>query len=225
LLTLIIADAALETVPESLRDHTAVRRSAASRGKRSDEVLLDRSYHHAAMLRLKDHSRRGRPDLVHFALLEAAATPLYSEDRLRICVHMFGGKAIFMGEQVRLPRSYLRFVGLMEQLLQEGKVVSGGRRLLESVDMDFGGLVDRIGASSVVGLSRSGRPSGFEAVAEDLASEEDAALVVGGFPRGHFTAETASCLDQVFSVNRRPLEAHVVIARALYEYETQVLGK
>ena len=225
MLTLIIADAALETVPKELRKHPSVKRSAAAREKRPEEILLDRSYHHAAMLRLEEHYRRGRPDLVHIALLEAASTPLFLEKQLRICVHTIGGKAIFLGEGVRLPRSYLRFIGLMEQLLEEGEVVSDGQRLLEVTDLSFKELLGRVGASVTIGLSRTGKPSSFEAIADYLASIDDPALVIGGFPRGHFTEATTAHIDRTYSISSLALEAHVVIARALYEYEKHVLKK
>ena len=224
MLTLIIADAALEIVPKELRKHPSVKRSAAAREKRPEEILLDRSYHHAAMLRLEEHYRRGRPDLVHIALLEAASTPLFLEKQLRICVHTIGGKAIFLGEGVRLPRSYLRFIGLMEQLLKEG-VVSDGQRLLEVTDLSFKELLGRVGASVTIGLSRTGKPSSFEAIADYLASIDDPALVIGGFPRGHFTEATTTHIDRTYSISSLALEAHVVIARALYEYEKRVLEK
>ncbi|HKZ42702.1 MAG TPA: hypothetical protein VJ044_17190, partial [Candidatus Hodarchaeales archaeon] len=181
-------------------------------------------YHHAAMLRLEEHYRRGRPDLVHIALLEAASTPLFLEKQLRICVHTIGGKAIFLGEGVRLPRSYLRFIGLMEQLLKEG-VVSDGQRLLEVTDLSFKELLGRVGASVTIGLSRTGKPSSFEAIADYLASIDDPALVIGGFPRGHFTEATTTHIDRTYSISSLALEAHVVIARALYEYEKRVLEK
>lgn len=219
LLTLILADAALETIPEELQRHPSITKHARSRGKKPGEMLLDRSYHHAAMLKMKDHNRRGRPDLVHLSLLEATSTPLYLEDRLKVCLHTIAGKAVIIGESVRLPKSYFRFEGLMEQLFREGEVVSDGRRLLEVVDMDFKGLLRRVKPSEIIGLSKVGKPSSFESVAGELAATDRPVLVVGGFPRGRFTEATYSNLDKVYSVSRHPLEANVVIARVIYEYE------
>ena len=220
LLTLIIADAALETIPLELQRHPSITKLAKTRGKKPKEMLLDRSYHHAAMqTTLKDHHRRGRPDLIHMALLEATSTPLYSENRLKIRLHTIGGNAIFIEESVRLPKSYFRFEGLMEQLFQEGKVTSRDRRLIETVNTDFKGLLSTVDPSETIGLSRVGRSSCFEDVAAELVATDRPVLVVGGFPRGHFTEATRSCLDKVYSIGRPPLEASVVIARVIYEYE------
>ena len=60
-ITLIIAEAALETVPRDIAGHAAVKNHARRLGLRPSETLLDRSYHHAAMLKLEGNSKRGRP--------------------------------------------------------------------------------------------------------------------------------------------------------------------
>jgi rRNA small subunit pseudouridine methyltransferase Nep1 len=56
-----------------------------------------------------------------------------------------------------------------------------------------------------------------KAVAENL--EDDCAFVVGGFPRGHFSEVTTKLLNLTYSISDVGLEAHVVIARVLYECE------
>jgi rRNA small subunit pseudouridine methyltransferase Nep1 len=101
LLSLIIAEAALETVPKSIAKHQAVVKHAARKGKPVEVMLLDRSYHHSAMLKLENAERRGRPDLVHFALLEATSTPLYRKNLLNVYVHTVANKVIFLKENVR----------------------------------------------------------------------------------------------------------------------------
>ncbi|MFL6479625.1 MAG: ribosome biogenesis protein, partial [Nitrososphaera sp.] len=72
-----MAEAALETIPDEIAGHAAVRNHSHRLQMRSSEILLDRSYHHAAMKRLPDSLKRGRPDIVHFALMEALSTPLF----------------------------------------------------------------------------------------------------------------------------------------------------
>ncbi len=221
LVTLIIADAALEPIPEELQRHPSAIRNAKIRGKNVKEMLLDRSYHHGFMLKMKDNFRRGRPDLVHFALLEATSTPLFLENHLNVCLHTIGGYAIFIAEHVRLPKSYFRFEGLMEKLFSEGKIISGGRSLIEAVKMDFKHLLRQVDSSVTIGLSRAASLRSFETVAGELAATDGSVLVVGGFPSGHFTSATYSCLDKVYSVSRHSLDANVVISRSLYEYEKE----
>jgi rRNA small subunit pseudouridine methyltransferase Nep1 len=222
LLSLVIADAALETVPRSIVKHPSVTRDAARKDMHAEHMLLDRSYHHAAMLKLKDASRRGRPDLVHFALLEATSTPLYVKNMLRVYVHTITDSVIIIHENVRLPKSYFRFEGVMEELFKSKNVQFDGKMLMELKGISFPDLIGRIKPELVVGLSRLGVKSSAEEVARIAGN--DSLLVVGGFPRGHFSPAVSREIDHMHSINEQSLEAHVVIARILYECE-KVLEK
>ena len=217
LLSLIIAEAALETVPKQIAKQSSVVKHAARKGKPAEEILLDRSYHHNAMLKLENGERRGRPDLVHFALLEATSTPLYQKNLLKVYVHTIANKVILLGENVRLPKSYFRFEGLIEDLFENGKVSSGSNMLMDLKDMKFQDLVDKLKPSKVIGLSRMGARSSAEEVATMI--DNDAAIVVGGFPRGHFSNMVSSKINYTYSISDLALEAHLVIARILYECE------
>ena len=70
MLSLVIAEASLELVPRELHNHNAITAYCKKMGKRPSEVLLDNSWHFGAMKGLKNEFKRGRPDLVHFCLLE-----------------------------------------------------------------------------------------------------------------------------------------------------------
>jgi len=215
--SLIIAEAALETVPKQIAKHPSVVKHAARKGKPAGEILLDRSYHHNAMLKLENAERRGRPDLVHFALLEATSTPLYRKNLLNVYVHTVANKAIFLSENVRLPKSYFRFEGLMEELFTNGNVSSDSNMLMELKDMNFQDLVSKLKPRKVIGLSRMGARSSAEEVAKMIAN--DTAIIVGGFPRGHFSNTVSSKINYTYSISELALEAHLVIARILYECE------
>jgi len=221
LLSLIIAEAALETVPKYIARHPSVVKHATKIGKSADEILLDRSYHHGAMLKLKDAGRRGRPDLVHFALLEATSTPLYLKNLLKVYVHNITDKVIFFNDGIRLPKSYHRFEGLIEELFHKKKVEGDDKVLLELKDLRFCDLLDLIKPANVIGLSRVGVRSSAREVAEK--ADNNSALVVGGFPRGHFSKEVSKEIHYMYSISDFGLEAHVVIARVLYECEKILL--
>lgn len=242
MLSLILAESAVEIVPESIRGHPSVASSSRRLGRSPGSTLLDVSWHHAAMGRLGgDRRRRGRPDIVHSALLAATGTPLYAAGRLGVYVHTARDIAIRVGLGARLPKSQLRFAGLVGDVLAGGGAGAApadgadGRPLLEARPMDIGRLVGEIGPSLTVGMSRTGERGTFAEVAEQLAGAERAAaggeggpaaaaaegpcLVVGGFQRGGFSRRTAGLLDRTVSVGDAGLEAHVVVSRALYEYE------
>ena len=50
-------------------------------------------------------------------------------------------------------------------------------------------------------------------------------FVVGGFAKGHFSKNIIMGLGPTYSINKFTLEAHVVIARILYECENLLLEK
>ena len=45
--------------------------------------------------------KRGRPDIAHFALLEALSTPLYLEGLLDVYIHTIDNKVIKVGPDLR----------------------------------------------------------------------------------------------------------------------------
>jgi rRNA small subunit pseudouridine methyltransferase Nep1 len=189
-------------------------------GKRPSDILLDNSWHFAAMKGIKNEIKRGRPDIVHFCLLEACSIPLYEEDEVAVYVHTIDDKVISVGSGVRLPKSYHRFAGIMEQLFAEKIIKSGDKKLFEMRDMTFSELIDKIKPERVIGLSSEGKQSSYSDVTRSCTDRT--CLVVGGFPKGDFADSTKKRIDSLYSVDQRPLEAHVVVARILFEYEKTI---
>jgi rRNA small subunit pseudouridine methyltransferase Nep1 len=206
-------------VPREISRHAAVKNHARRLGLKPSEILLDRSYHHAAMGRLQDGNKRGRPDIVHFTLMEALGTPLFMKGMLRVYVHTLSDKLIAIADNLRIPKSYFRFEGLMVGLYRDGVVKSEqGAVLMEISDGTLADLLSAIKPGRVIGLSTAGvQGTAEKAVAENLS--DDCAFVVGGFPRGHFSESTTRLLNLTYSISEIGLEAHVVIARVLYECE------
>jgi len=217
----VLAESALELVPKELQNHNSVLAYSKRLNKKPAEVILDVSWHFAAMKGIKNEIKRGRPDLVHFCLLEACSIPLYFQKKVRIYVHTINDKVIFVGENVRLPKSYHRFIGLIEKLYSDGIIEEDGKKLLEIKNMSFGDLVDRIDPKEIIGLSTRGDVSSYEKLAKEI--DKDVCIVVGGFSKGHFSDEILKKINNLVSVDKNPLEAHVIISRVLYEYEKELL--
>jgi len=81
MISLILAESSLELVPSELQHHPSVIAHARKLGKHPSEILLDNSWHFAAMKGIENEMKRGRPDLVHFSILEATTIPLYLQDK------------------------------------------------------------------------------------------------------------------------------------------------
>jgi rRNA small subunit pseudouridine methyltransferase Nep1 len=221
LLSLVIAESALELVPVELQRHNSVIASARRFNKKPSEILLDISWHFAAMKGIKNEIKRGRPDLVHFSLLEACSIPLYFENKLNIFVHTIDDKVISLGKNVRLPKSYHRFIGLVEKLYATGRIEENNNMLLEIKEMNFENLIKKINPKQTIALSSKGIKSSYQKVAEEM--DDDTCLVVGGFSKGQFADKNKDYFNKIVLVDKNPLEAHIIISRVLYEYEKRII--
>jgi len=218
-ITLIIAESALEMVPREIIDHPSVQNRARRLGLKPSETMLDRSYHHAAMGALENNAKRGRPDIIHFALMEALGTPLFLKAMLRVYIHTANDKLIAIADNLRVPKSYFRFEGLMLGLFKDKVIRSDqGATLMELSEGTMEDLLKIIVPTQIIGLSTMGVSGTVEKVAAENLSD-GCAFVVGGFPRGHFSENTTRLLNLTYSISEMGLEAHVVIARVLYECE------
>lgn len=215
MLNLTIAEAALELVPVEIAGQASVRNDARRRGLEPTELLLDRSLHHAAMARLKEDHKRGRPDLVHLTLLSVTSTPLYRAGGVKIYIHTRDDVVLELREGTRPPKSYFRFRDLVQKVLKE-KPRSG---LVVYRESSIPQLLKSTGADPAVGLSVQGKQVKLEDLARQLAEARNPMVLIGGFPKGHFTPETTRSLDSLVRIHPDSLDAHVVAGRLVYEFE------
>ncbi len=222
-INVIIAEAALETIPPEISGHPAVVNSARLRGKRWSDVLLDISLHYAAMKRLPNMLKRGRPDIIHVALLEMLSSPLNIEGYLNTYIHTVNDYTILVDPTIRIPRNYMRFVGLMEQLFKYGQVPpKESKPLMRVVNLDFRNLLKSLNVREALTLSEGGELRDCETICS-VALDEGLPIVVGGFPHGDFRSEVYESSKYVFSIYRKPLDMWVVMSRILGACE-KVLG-
>jgi len=219
-LNLIIAEAALELIPSQIRGRASIRNDARRRCVDPGTMLLDRSLHHAAMLKLDEHYKRGRPDLVHLTLLSATSSPLYQDGQVKVYIHTREDIVLELKERTRPPKSYARFRDLMEHILEE-RPESG---LITVYTSSVRQLLKRIGQGPSFGLSIQGERQGLDQLASELEQAKNPSVLVGGFPRGHFAPETVRSVDRLIRIDERSLDAHVVVARLIYEVEKRTAG-
>ncbi len=180
-LSLILAESSLELIPKEIQNHPSVLSHSKKLGKPPSNILLDNSWHYAAMKGIQNENKRGRPDIVHFSLLAACSIPLYFEKKLSIYIHTLNEQVIKVGEDVHIPKSFHRFAGLIEKLFYEKRIESEGKKLLEMNDMSFSKLIEDISPKSVVGLSSIGKHGSYCDVARSLS--ENSCIVIGGFQK------------------------------------------
>ena len=218
---LIIAEASLETIPSRILRHPAVISSAKRRGKKPYQLLLDRSLHHAAMRKLPFSEKRGRPDIVHFTLLEALGSPLNKYGLLELYVHTLHGIVIEIDPSTRLPKNYNRFIGLMEQLFEKGKVPPEGPPLLRIVENK--GLSELVEGTTTFLLWERGVRKKLANLGEDIVSllkkGRPVSIIVGGFPHGDFRDSIVSLAERKISIWHESLETWIVVSRVLTAIE------
>jgi len=224
---LVIADTALETLPIKIFQHYSLKKIRKS-GKRPTDILLDRTLHHFAITssNLEQGQKRARPDILHIILLTILATPLFKYNQLKVFIHTINNQVIKVGDNVRIPKSYSRFEGLMLDLIKNRKIISkDGVLLLELNDnLNFPRLLkDYIKPDITIGLSIEGNFNNFESISNELYRYKNPCIVIGGFAKGHFSKDIESCLEKKYSISNFSLEAHVVTSRILYEYEKKII--
>jgi rRNA small subunit pseudouridine methyltransferase Nep1 len=212
LVMLILAESSMELAPPEIWRHPSIARDAERRGKRPGEILLDRARHHGAMLGLKDAERRGRPDIVHMCMLAFQYSLLAAVGRGSMAVHTINDVVIRLRPDVRPPKNYNNFVGLMEQLLSLGRVPAEGEPLMRAEPKGLRPLLDEAGGAWVVLHERGVRMDPLE-LGRLLA---DSVVVVGGFPHGDFkNSWLLEEADGVYRLGDRPLDAWQVVSRAV----------
>ncbi len=222
MLTLILVESALETIPKQLWKYTAVQKYAELRRKHPRFIILDRSYHHSVMKRLEQNEKRGRPDIVHFALLEALGSPLNRERLLTVYTHTYRDDVIWINSETRLPRNCNRFASLMEQLYEFKRIPTeekGESALLTLRHQTLTALMSAIKPTHTLALSRIGKPRTLETTVKNIISHKRPAVLIGGFPRGHPSQSTLKLADEIVSIDRETLETWTVVSRLIYEYE------
>ncbi len=222
MLILILAESALEPIPKGLWSYHVVRAHSKRLGKSPGLLLLDRSYHHSAMKKLGESEKRGRPDIVHFALLEALGSPLNKEGLLQVYVHTRNDYVVTVNSEARLPRNYNRFVGLFEKLFELGMVPSPEQTLLKVEHRTLSDLLEETKTDYVMAFSRKGSPKTLEEAISKLSEKQRPAVIIGGFPHGHFSETTIRLANEVVSIDPEMLGTWTLTSRVIYEYERAI---
>lgn len=220
MLSLLLVDSEIEPVPEEITGYTAVHLNAKRRKKDASKILLDATLHHTAMRNLPQAERRGRPDIVHFFLINALESVLNHEGMLRTYIHTRNNELITVDPSTRLPKNYPRFVGLMESLFADGAVPLRGEPLLTlHKNYSFKRCLEQIPHSKVLVLSPEGESV---KLSRYFKGAEDVICVIGGFSKGDFNSDVRSMADKVISIYKVSLTVWTVTSEIIVNYENAV---
>lgn len=219
-LTIIIADAELETIPAEMRDDYSIRKIAGERKKKVDAIILDSNYMHSAIDRYfpGESNRRGRPDIIHIFLLVAMDSILNRTGNLRVRIHTRNDLVIDISPDTRLPRAYNRFIGLFEKLFAEGKIAADGKTLLQ---IQKGTLNSAIESHDERVLAMA-PDAPIKPIDSLISGSGDMTVIIGGFSEGNYRSnidkfEKASIFNEELTIWSVGMEVITQYERVLRE--------
>lgn len=216
MLTIILIDSELETIPEEMWADPAVRKYSQSKKKSPQKILLDSNFLHSS---IDNHfpamsKRRGRPDIFYTFLNVVNESILNSKRLLRILVHTRNNKVLHINPNVRFPKSYNRFTGLMEDLFLKGKISSGDETLLSIENLNAAETVRKYSKGKTILM----HPNAKLSKPEIIVADADVTLVVGGFAEGDFNSDL-SFIDEKYSISNQELTIWTVASELICAYE------
>lgn len=217
MLTIILADAELEIVPEELWNHPSVIKNAKRRKKKPSEILLDVSLHQHAIEDPEEAKRRGRPDIVYVVMTLCLDSIANAEGNLTILVHTRNDELIEISPKTRSPKSYNRFVGLVEDLFEKGAVPEGKPLLTLARNMTLKDVLRKVKAKTTICLAPDGEMTELTSLFQQ--SEEPIACIVGGFPNGDYKSPARELSDRIVSISPYLLKVWTVASNILVNYQ------
>jgi rRNA small subunit pseudouridine methyltransferase Nep1 len=218
---IILEEASLELVPKKYWAYESCKLFESRFGVPPESQILDDNFHHEIIEKLPRKEKRGRPDVVHFALLDVMSTPAYQENIIQPIIHTINNETILVGERVRVPRTELRFNGVMSKILRSQQGIAEKNLFQDDGEKETRELLKSLDADEVFCLTSQGVLKDLRNFVSSHKGEKTSATawIVGGFARGHFAEEVKGLASDLISISDRPLAAHVVTARLSYELE------
>jgi rRNA small subunit pseudouridine methyltransferase Nep1 len=155
-------------------------------------------------------------------------TPLCKEGLLKVHLHLQDGRIVDVNPEVRLPRNFDRFVGLMEQLLINGRVPPDGVKLMSITERTLPQLVASLSAESVKSrtwlTSESGRPSSPSSILSAIPDDASMDLIIGigAFPHGSFSKVVEEVFTDRVRLDRDVMMAWHVCAEIVWLYSSKL---
>ncbi len=228
MLIVFLLDCALELVPSEISSFKDVQKQAGRKGKKPNEILLDQTYHGRAMTKLDKSDRRGRPDIVFHSLVTLLETPLCKEGLLQVYMHLQDGRVIEINPDVRLPRNYDRFVGLIEQLLINGRVPVEGEPLLQVSKQNLSSFISKLrdespNAETILTIE-GGQKTSIRSFRDLLPDDVSVPVVIGigAFPHGDISDDIKQLFNKHLELDREIMMAWHVCAEVLWIYSERV---
>ena len=148
--------------------------------------LLNVDEHASIIRRLNRDFSTARPDITHQSLLMLLDSPLNRAGLLQVFIHTANNVLIEVNPQIRIPRTFNRFAGLIVQLLHKFSVKASDSsiKLLKVIKNPITDHLP-VGCKKIcLSFSADGASKASEVVPE---TEEPICLVIGAVAKGNYS--------------------------------------
>jgi len=216
---IILTEVALELIPNSIAKQPSAIKNIKKFGRAGE--ILDTSLHHSIIHKLKNSQKRGRPDILHHFLLDTLGSPANLKGFLEIYFQCSSG-FYKVNSEMKCPRDYIRFKGLMYQLIREGHIPPNQQPYLVSrMDLDLKNWIkNNFTDKSTFIFSVNGKEAPLESITSEFFNESnECAVLIGGFQKSHFSDDILKIPSQIFALSDRGYDSWIVTNRVLAKFE------
>ncbi len=204
--SIILVESALELIQYTSKKTKSV-----------DNIILDVSIHNHIMQNFKERDKRGRPDIIHSALIMALGSRLNKAGNLRIFIHTRNDEIIKLDPNLRIPRNYNRFVGLMKQLFEVGTIPPNSvQRLISLEKTSLVLLLQSLNPDLLILFTEKGQSINDEELKQVFKSHRSIVILIGGFPHGDFSDYIVQIPDMKISIYPESLDTLAVISYVIH---------
>ncbi|KAJ1913310.1 18S rRNA pseudouridine methyltransferase [Tieghemiomyces parasiticus] len=174
--------------------------------------LLNCDDHKHILRKLNKDATDYRPDITHQCLLTLLDSPLNRAGLLQVYIHTRDNILIEVNPQIRIPRTFKRFAGLMVQLLHKLSIrsVSGNERLLQVIKNP---ITDHLPKNCIkLAMSYDAPTVRLSSYLAQLPQDKSIVMAVGAMAHGDDNfADTYA--DEKIGVSEYPLSASVACGK------------
>lgn len=208
-LIVVLEQACLETYKVSSGSATHSRGNKDAGDK---YALLNCDDHQRVLAKMGRDIADARPDITHQCLLTLLDSPLNKAGLLQVYIHTSKGVLIEVNPQVRIPRTFKRFSGLMVQLLHRLSIrsVKGSEKLLRVIKNP---VTDHFPANThKVTLSYNAPVQRLSSYLSTVPQDRSIAVFVGAMAHGEDNFADAY-VDEKISISEYSLSASVACGK------------
>lgn len=208
-LIVVLEQACLETYKVSSGSAT---HSRGNKDAGEKYALLNCDDHQKVLAKMGRDIAEARPDITHQCLLTLLDSPLNKAGLLQVYIHTSKGVLIEVNPQVRIPRTFKRFSGLMVQLLHRLSIrsIKGSDKLLKVIKNP---VTDYFPANThKITLSYNAPVQRLGSYLASLPTDRSIAVFVGAMAHGEDNFADG-VVDEKISISEYSLSASVACGK------------